>query len=227
MARKHEESRRVRRLRVIIGGSIATVALIVVAVGLFFALRPVGEIAEGSHYERLEGADRSRSGPIRVVEYFSDGCIDCRNFDPQIESWQEDLPEGVEFERVPVAFSGALRNLAAAYYAAKELDILERVHPALFEAIHEAGLSLQTTEAIAAFVDGRGTDGETFRREMNSPAVRRAVAQAEERTRAAGIRAVPTLVVDDRYQISNTELSRQQILAVADELIAREQAERD
>jgi thiol:disulfide interchange protein DsbA len=227
LARKHEESRRVRRLRVIIGGSIAGIALIVVAIGLFFALRPVGEIAEGSHYERLAGADRPRSGPIRVVEYFSYGCIHCRNFDPQIEDWQEDLPEGVEFERVPVAFSGAWRNLASAYYAAEELGILERVHPALFEAIHEAGLGLQTTEAIARFVDGRGADAETFRREMNSPAVQRAVARAQERTQAAGIRAVPTLVVDDRYRISNTELSRQQILDVADELIEREQAQRN
>ena len=227
MARKHEESRRVRRLRVIIGGGIATVALIVVAVGLFFTLRPVGEIAEGSHYDRLGGADRPRSGPIRVVEYFSYGCVHCRNFDPQIEDWHEDLPEDVEFQRVPVAFSGPWRNLAAAYYAAEELGILERVHPALFEAIHEAGLSLQTAEAISTFIDGRGTDGETFRREMNSPAVRRALARGEERTRAAGIRAVPTLVVDNRYRISNTELSRQQILAVADELIAQERARRD
>ncbi|HSG87895.1 MAG TPA: thiol:disulfide interchange protein DsbA/DsbL [Pseudomonadales bacterium] len=222
MARSEQESKRIRRLRILIGGGLAAAAVVIASIGLYFTLQPVGEIAPGTHYDRLPGADRPRLGDVVVTEYFSYGCVHCRNFDPQIEDWIEDLPAGVRFERVPVAFSAAWRNLAAAYYAAEELGILERNHARLFAAIHDSGLNLMTPQALGQFFDGHGTDAETFRRRMNAPSVRRALDEADRRTAQAGIRAVPTLVVDGRYRISNADLSRQQVLQVADELVADE-----
>ncbi|MEE4299653.1 MAG: hypothetical protein V2J24_09435, partial [Pseudomonadales bacterium] len=74
--------------------------------------------------------------------------------------------------------------------------------------------------------DGHGTDAEAFRRAMDSPGVRRALVEADRRARGDQIQAVPTLVVDGRYRISGGELSRRQVLAVADELVARELAAR-
>lgn len=228
MARSNnQESAKVRRARILIGGGIAAVVVIVAAVGLFFALRPVGEIAPGSHYDTLPAAERPRRGEVVVTEYFSYGCVHCRNFDPQIEEWSADLPAGVRFERVPVAFSGSWRNLAAAYHAAEELDILDGNHERLFSAIHDRGLNLVSPEAIAQLFDGHGTDAETFRRRMNSPSVIRALDIAAQRATEDGIRAVPTIVVDGRYRISNADLSRQQILTVADQLIRQELAARE
>jgi thiol:disulfide interchange protein DsbA len=222
VARSDQEPARVRRLRILIAGGLGAVAVVVVAVGLFFALRPMGEVAPGEHYTTLEAAERPRSGDVVVTEYFSYGCVHCRNFDPQLEAWQEDLPEGVRFERVPVAFSGNWRALAAAYYAAEELGILERNHSRVFAAIHDTGLNLMTPDALAAFFDGHGTTAEEFRREMGSPAVRRALDAAEQRLQRDGIRAVPTLVVDGRYRLDNASLSRKQLLEVADRLIEQE-----
>lgn len=224
MARSDQESARVRRARMIIAGGLGAAALLVVAVGAWFAWQPMGEVDAGSHYVELPGLDRPRSEEVVVTEYFSYGCVHCRNFDPQIEAWQEDLPEGVRFERVPVAFSPAWRALSAAYYAAEELEILEGNHTRFFDAIHRTQLPLQTTDAIAQFFDGHGTDAEAFRRAMESPNVRRALAEADRRARGDQIQAVPTLVVDGRYRISGGELSRRQVLAVADELVERELA---
>jgi thiol:disulfide interchange protein DsbA len=209
-----------------IAAGLGGAALLVVVVGLYFVLRPVGEIDSGQHYELLAAAERPREGDVVVTEYFSYGCVHCSNFDPQIEAWQADLPQGVRFERVPVAFSPAWRALSAAYFAAEELEILERNHTRLFDAIHRTQLPLSTPEALAQFFDGHGTDAETFRREMNSPAVRRALDEAAQRAGTDEIRAVPTIVVDGRYRISGGELSRRQVLDVAEELIARELAER-
>lgn len=222
MARRDQEPAKVRRVRMIIAAGLAGAALLVLAVGAWFVLQPVGNVDSGQHYVELPGLERPRVEEVVVTEYFSYGCVHCRNFDPQIEEWQEDLPEGVRFERVPVAFSPAWRALSAAYYAAEELDILERNHARLFDAIHRTQLNLQTADALAQFFDGHGTDAEAFRRAMNSPSVRRALAEADRRTRGDQVQAVPTLVVDGRYRISGGELSRRQVLAVADELVARE-----
>ncbi|MEE4302192.1 MAG: thiol:disulfide interchange protein DsbA/DsbL, partial [Pseudomonadales bacterium] len=166
MARRDQEPARVRRVRMIIAGALAAAALLVIAVGVRFVMQPLGEVDAGQHYVALPGVDRPRDAEVVVTEYFSYGCVHCRNFDPQIEEWTASLPEGVRFERVPVAFSPAWRALSAAYYAAEELDILDRNHTRLFDAIHRTQLNLQTTDAFARFFDGHGTDGAAFRRAL-------------------------------------------------------------
>lgn len=224
MANKtYQEPPKVRKLRRRIIGGIGALLIVVGGIGIWaiFSGAPAG-LDEGRHYATLAGADRPRSGPIMVTEYFSYGCVHCRNFDPQIESWSTGQPEDVHFERVPVSFSPAWRNLARAYYALEELEIRERHHQRIFDAIHVSGLNLATPESIAQLVGGQGVDADTFRRTMQSPAVRRKVEEAERRSRESAIAAVPTVVVDDRYRISSGDLSRRQILDVADRLIARE-----
>ena len=226
MARKGGDSVKVQRMRTMIAAGLGVAALVVAGVGLFFILKPVGEVDAGQHFVTLPAAERARTGEVVVTEYFSYGCIHCMNFDPQIEAWKDGLPSGVRFERVPVAFSAPWRNLAAAYYAAGELEIRERNHTRLFEAIHRAQLPLQSTDALAQFFDGHGTDAASFRRAMNSPSVRRALDTGQQRAQDDQIRGVPTVVVDGRYQIAGGELSRRQVLEVADVLIARELAAR-
>lgn len=219
----YQEPPKVRRLRRWIIGGFGGLLVVVGAIGIWAIFAGVpASLDEGRHYDTLTGADRPRNGPIVVTEYFSYGCVHCRNFDPQIESWAARLPDDVHFERVPVSFSPAWRNLARAYYALEELDIRERNHQRIFDAIHVSGLNLATPESVAQLVGGQGTDAQTFRRTMQSPAVRRKVEEAERRARETAIAAVPTIVVDDRYRISSGELSRRQILDVADRLIERE-----
>jgi len=226
-SKSYQESPKVRRLRTAIIGGFAVLLIVVGGIGIWNVFSPMPrELDAGRHYEILEGADRSRSGPIVITEFFSYGCVHCRNFEPQLENWARQLPEDVRFERVPVSFSSAWRNLARAYYAAEELDVLARNHRRIFDAIHVSGLTLSTPESVAQLIDGQGTDAETFRRTMQSPAVRRRLEDAEQRIRTSGIRAVPTLVVDDRYRIDSGELSRRQMLDVADRLIEREREAR-
>ena len=226
MASKGGDSAKVQRMRTMIAAGLGIAAVAVAAVGLFFVLQPVGEVDAGQHYVTLPAANRARTGEVVVTEYFSYGCIHCMNFDPQIEEWKDELPEGVRFERVPVAFSPPWRNLAAAYYAAGDLEIRERNHTRLFDAIHRAQLPLQSSDALAQFFDGHGTDAVSFRRAMSSPAVRRALDTGQRRAQEDQIQAVPTVVVDGRYRITGGELSRRQVLEVADVLIERELAAR-
>ncbi len=224
---RQQEHPKVQRLRRIIFGGFGVLLVVVGAIGVYSIFSPVpSELDEGRHYQVLPGAEAPRQGPIVVTEYFSYGCVHCRNFEPQIVAWSSSLPEDVRFERVPVAFSSGWRALARAYYAAEELGILERNHQRVFDAIHVSGLTLATDESLAQLFNGNGTDAATFQRTMTSPAVRRKLETAEQRLRDDQVNAVPTLVVDGRYKITTGELSRRQILAVADRLIEEERAAR-
>ncbi|MED5444772.1 MAG: thiol:disulfide interchange protein DsbA/DsbL [Pseudomonadota bacterium] len=201
-------------------------ALLIVGAGLYPLFAPLGPPKAGEHYTDLGAPDRSPRGPVTVVEFFSYGCVHCKNFDPQIERWTKGLPEDVRFKRAPVAFSASWGLLAKAYHAAERLGILEANHQRLFSALHDAGLALNTEDAMVQFFDGHGTDGRSFRRALRDPAVEEALAEDGALARRYGIRAVPTLVVDGRYRIDDPSLSRQQILQVADALITTARAAR-
>src|SRR5690606_32629268 len=110
MAKKKRAARTERQVARIRNGIIAfVVALVVLIIGyglVYTTGITEGEYREGTHYPVLEDARGRRPGePILVREFFSYGCVHCRNFDPMLEDWKGRLPEDVEFERTPVAFS--------------------------------------------------------------------------------------------------------------------------
>lgn len=215
--------RQVARVRNTIIALVAAIVVVVIGYGIVYTTGITeGEFRAGTHYDVIDGAPPRRPGePVRVKEFFSYGCIHCRNFDPMIESWKQTLPDGVEFERVPVAFSPVWTVLAQTYYALDELGVLERNHQRLFVAIHDQGRQFLTPESMADFVAGNGVTRDQFLQAFNSSGVRRRVRDADLEQRAAQIPAVPTLTVAGRYRIG-MDVGRKRALEVADHLIAEE-----
>jgi thiol:disulfide interchange protein DsbA len=220
---KRRKDRQVARLRNAIIAFVAAVAVLIVGYGMLYSTGVAeGEYRAGTHYEVIEDARGRRPGePIRVREFFSYGCVHCRNFDPLVEDWQTRLPEGVEFERTPVAFSPVWTLLARTYLALDELEALESNHDRLFRAIHDSGRQFLSPEMVADFVDGYGVSRDEFLRAFDSPSVRARLRQAESDQRELQISGVPTLVVDDKYRIG-MEVGRKTSLDVVDHLIAQE-----
>ena len=213
-------------LRRTILGAIGVIGAGVLVWGLVYSTASVdsGEIVEGKHYEVVADARRRRPGaPVTVTEFFSYGCVHCRSFDPLIEDWREGLGKGATFERVPVAFSPEWAVLGQAYLALKQAGALAQNHERLFRAIHDNGRQFLGASQIADFVDGHGISGETFLEAYSSTEVRRALARNEARRNRLGISTVPSLTVADKYRI-NMDVGRRHALAVADHLVALEQA---
>lgn len=219
------KERQVIRIRNTIIGVVAAIVVIVIGYGLVYSTGLTeGEYQAGTHYDVLEDARGRRPGePIQVREFFSYACIHCRNFDPMIEDWKSNLPEGVEFRRVPVTFSPVWALLARTYFTLEELDALEQNHDRLFRAIHDQGRQFLSTEMVADYVDGYGVSREAFLRAFDSTAVRSRFRQAERDQRELGIASVPTLVVDDKYRIG-MEVGRRAALDVLDHIIALEKS---
>lgn len=228
-ARGRRQSAQEQRMRVLRWSILGTIGVIVAGVliwGLVYSIGSVdgGEIVEGEHYDVVADAPRRRPGaPVTVTEFFSYGCVHCRSFDPLIEDWRKDLGDGVAFERVPVAFSPEWAMLGQAYLALKQAGALAQNHERLFRAIHDNGRQFLSAGQIADFVDGHGISREAFLAAYGSAEARRALARNEARQNRLGIASVPSLTVADKYRI-NMDVGRRQSLAVADHLVALEQA---
>ncbi len=224
MASRKSREERVNRVRNSILGGVAAISLLVVGYGLLYSTGATqGEILEGTHYRILDSYDRRRPGEaVKVQEFFSYGCIHCKNFDPLIERWLTDLPEGVSFSRSPVAFSPSWTLLAQTYFTMEYLKILDANHTRLFRQIHDNRRQFMSADEVAEFIDGNGATKEEFLRAFNSPDVRRAIRESDADQRNLAIASVPTMVVAGKYVV-NMDNGRKVALEVVDHLLMLEQ----
>ena len=178
----------------------------------------------GTDYEVIANINPAQPArTVSVEEYFSYGCIHCKNFDPTLDDWLETLPEDVKFARVPTAFSRSWGILAQGYYALEKADALEGNHEQMFKGIHNGGRTFSSGEDIADYLDSQTLPAKDFMRAFNSRDVARRLNQAADNTRRVGIRAVPTMVVAGKYRVPMTN-GPERALEVVDYLIDQERA---
>jgi len=232
-AKNSAADKKVTRLRngIIIG--LALIVGLVVGYGVLYSTGATDTLStdgysEGDHYDLIDGVEPRRSGSTVVVtEYFSYGCIHCKNFDPLVEAFKPTLPEGARLEQVPVTLNPSWALLGRAYLALAELDGLATNHERMFNAIHNSARQFRSAEDIADFVDGKdGVSKARFMEAYNSGSVRRRLGKVDASGRAAGITSVPSLIVDGRYRINISSVGRKQSLEVArflvDKILAEE-----
>lgn len=214
---------KVNTARYLILGFVALVGLAVVGYGLMYSTGATeGEFVEGKHYDLIEDAPRRRaSDPLMVTEFFSYGCVHCKNFDPLIEKWKPSLPSGAEFERAPVTFNPAWELLARTYLAFETMDKLPGNHERVFRAIHDNGTQFLSADQLANFAAKGNIDKAAFLAAFNSTQVNRRLSEIELAMSRVGVRSVPQLVVAGKYRVNN-DAGRKVSLAVVDHLIALE-----
>ncbi len=179
----------------------------------------------GHNYEMVTPQQPTQSkDKIEVLEVFWYGCPHCYHFEPVLDKWLESKPDDVEFRRMPGIFRKNWMPHAKAFYAAKKLGILDKIHKPLFDAIHKDNKRLFTDEAILDFVDGlEGVDGKAFRKAFNAYSVESKVKQAMRLSRAYGIRGVPAIIINGKYWSSGSLAgSYPELLKVVDALVDKE-----
>lgn len=203
--------------------SLAVVALAVAAVV------PAQEFRERQDYFKLSVPVETRNPQkIEVVEVFSYGCIHCYQLEPILNAWVLAQGDDVDFHRVPMATRN-LRTLAQAFFTAKELDILPKVHMPMFENIHDYGIDMSQPKWIRRmFVTQAGVDEEEFMRTFDSFAIATQVRRADAQTRLYRVQGTPTIIVDGRYLVDTVSAgSAEGMLLVVNHLLAKERAERE
>lgn len=187
-------------------------------------------LIEGEHYEVLDEAvpTQVEDDQIEVIEAFWYGCPHCYNLEGPLNAWVAEQPDDVTFLRLPATMGGDWNKHATAFYAAKELGILEDVHDDFFDAIHQEDRSLTETGDIADFFSNYGVSKDEAREALNSFGVKSQVNQAHAQMRAFKLMGVPALVVEGRYVITPSSAgSLENMPQIADALVEQVRDDRN
>ena len=179
----------------------------------------------GTHYDRLSPTQPTSSSPdqVEVAEVFWYGCPHCYTFDPFLENWKSDLPDNVNFVRIPAVWNPLIQLHARAYYAAEALGKSEEMHSAFFREIHVNGNYLDTEAALQTFFGEFSVSPEDFTNAFNSFAVHTKLQRADELSRRYRISAVPTVIVNGKYTTNATSAGNYEtLIELIRELVASE-----
>jgi thiol:disulfide interchange protein DsbA len=162
---------------------------------------------DGDQYVTLPAPHQrlSPEGKVEVVEVFSYGCIHCAHFAPTAEELRKSLPKGVVFKLLPAPFNDAWMPFARAYYAAKQLGVVERTHLALFKAKFEDNYPINTLDELADFYASHGVNRAEFLRIANSDAATAQMKKDFALLQKWQIDGTPTIVVDGKYRSAHVK----------------------
>jgi protein dithiol oxidoreductase (disulfide-forming) len=166
-------------------------------------------------------------GMVVVEEFFNYICPGCNAFEPVFAPWAAKLPSGVKLVHVPASFRPDFVQYARAYYAAQSLNVAEKTHAAVYQAIHrDRTLPYEgqrpDEEKIAAFYADYGVDEEQFLATMRSFAVDLKVRRAADHMTRIRIPSTPSVVINGRYLVRGQTYA--DTLRIADYLIEKERA---
>lgn len=163
---------------------------------------------------------------VVVTEIFWYGCPHCFRFEPYVERWASELPDGVVFEHVPSSLNPRWTVLARAYYAFKMMGVLEQTHKAIFEAIHLKRQRLDSLDSIAAFAASQGLDEKIFRENYASFPVETQVRKNVQKEKRYGHRGVPAVIVNGKYLVSASLAgSNERMIQIMNFLVSQELAQ--
>ena len=159
---------------------------------------------------------------IEVMEIFWYGCPHCYHMEEPLSAWVKKLPKDVYFKRMPGLPNASWAPMAKAFYAMEALGVGEKLHTALFDAVHKTKTLNPGDEAAAiAWVTAQsGLDKLKVEQAFKSFSVNTNLTRAAQIFRASGATGVPTLVIDGKYITSATQAGgNEQALKVADYII--------
>lgn len=166
---------------------------------------------------------------IEVTELFWYGCPHCYHLEPSLAAWIKKLPKDVEFRRVPGIPRPDWAPAAKAFYTMDALGLLEKLHGALFDAIHKQRVIKPNDDA--ALIDWIAKQGGMDRKKVeetyNSFSVNTKMMRASQLFRASGATGVPSLIIEGKYLTSSTLAGgNEEALKVADYLIDKVRREK-
>jgi thiol:disulfide interchange protein DsbA len=203
-------------------------ASLVVCFGVMFSGSASAQMAfvAGSDYGVISPAVKTRQpDKVVVTEIFWYGCPHCFRFEPYVEKWSANLPEGVVFEQVPSAINPRWTEHARAYYSFQLMGALDEIHRAFFDAIHLKRQRLNSIDTIAEFVAESGLDEKMFREYYFSFPVETQLRKNAQNEKRYGISGVPAVIVNGKYLVSGSLAgSNERMIQIINFLVAQELA---
>ena len=178
----------------------------------------------GVEYRELASTQPTDTpGKIEVVEFFWYGCPHCYTFEPVITPWVKKLPKDVQFRRIPAMFNDEWAKGGRAYYALEAVGELERLHKALFDAVHTGSrLRVADEAALTEWLGKHGVDTKKFAAAYRSFSVEGKMKRAAQLTQAYKIEGVPSMAVNGKYLVVTDNIkSFEHLLEITDYLVEK------
>jgi protein dithiol oxidoreductase (disulfide-forming) len=199
---------------------ILAAVLVMLGAGLA-SVAGAADLKEGQDFRVIRPplmADRER---IEVVEFFWYGCPHCFDFEPVLADWVKKLPADVVVRRSPAIFpNNRWTPGARIYYTLEAMNLLDKFHSEVFNAIHKERLRLEDEKVLFEWVAKKGIDTKQFTETWSSFGVQSQLQQARRTTLAAGVTGVPSVMVHGRY-LALTPGNYGEMLANIEHLIAQ------
>lgn len=201
-------------------------ATVLASFGLCLALGASAlELKEGRDFRLINPPLATDKAKIEVIEFFWYGCPHCFDFEPIVAPWAKKLPADVVFRRVPALFSNnKWASPARLYYTLEAMDLVDKLHRDVFNAIHLDHQRLDDEKILFDWVAKKGVDPNKFSETWASFDVQSRVQQARELTLASRITGVPSMVVQGKYLVL-TPGTYEDLLEIIEQLIDRARAE--
>ncbi|MBU1690935.1 MAG: thiol:disulfide interchange protein DsbA/DsbL [Gammaproteobacteria bacterium] len=186
------------------------------------------DLRPGKEYELLSPPQAVETGKkIEVLEIFSYACSHCFDLEADINKWAKQLPNDVEFRRLPAIFRADWAPLAKVFYTFEAMGLTERLNGEFFNAIHVRHTRFADDNAIFDWVEKQGIPRKSFIDNYSSFSTQSKALRAKQLTQAYGISGVPAVIVDGKYRtsVSNTG-SHAGLMSALDQLIKRARQER-
>ena len=134
------------------------------------------------------------TGPVVMVEVFSYACPHCAEFASYMDKLRAELPKTVEVRYMPAIFNQAWVPFAQAFYAARDLGVLDKTHDKLFQA-QLAHYPLNSLDDLGDFYARQGVDRAKFMAAATSAATTQAMNHDLQTEFTWGVDSTPTLVL--------------------------------
>lgn len=156
-------------------------------------------------------------GKVEAVEFFWYGCPHCNEFEPSLEDWVAQLPKDVAFVRLPASWNEPMTQQQRLYFTLARLNRLD-LHSAVFKAIHVQHKTLNTAASIEKWAVSQKINRAAWHAAFRSKQVTDQVKGAQDAFLRFELGAVPQIVINGKYVISNTP----NVLIRADEMVQKE-----
>lgn len=175
---------------------------------------------EGKDYVTVTGISEAQQPVLR--EFFSYNCPHCYNQEPLIESTVTLLGKEIHFERTPVGAGRPSWQLSQlAYYVAQKLNMTKQTHGAIFKQIQVNAEQFTRPEQVKAFFVSQGAKAEDVEATINSVDAQFTLMNYDSQAELAGIKGVPSLLVNGRYMLTSTAHTPEELAALVMFLAAK------
>ena len=118
-----------------------------------------------------------------------------------------------------------MKLYARAFYIANELNVSDKIHAPLFNAIVIEQKSISNEGDLADFFESYGVNRKDFTEAFNSSEIEAQVAHAEERVRLYKPVGAPEIIVNGKYRVDRMHAGGlTEMLMVTDYLVNKERA---